>query len=82
MLPGADLLACVLRPPEQIGATMAPGHLGRLNQQMDLRSLLGVRLVGVLVLCPGVEESKLEPCILTLVSKPLLTLPAWLREKK
>lgn len=30
-----------------------------LNDQVDLRSLSGVRPVGVVVLQPGIEESKL-----------------------
>lgn len=44
---------------------MAPGAVllacVLLNHQADLKSLLGVRLVGVMVLQPGVEESELEP---------------------
>lgn len=35
------------------------GHLVSLNDQVDLRSLSGVRPVGVVVLQPGIGESKL-----------------------
>lgn len=37
------------------------GHLVSLNNQVDLRSQLGVRPVDVTVFQPGVEESKLGP---------------------
>lgn len=40
---------------------MAHGHLVSLNDQLVLKSLLGVGLVGVAVLQPEVEESKSEP---------------------